>query len=493
MGAMTPSPPLDASPTQRGVVNNENTEQAFGGPKRFVNDLKVDDTLIVAAASPVHTIEVGGDDFDVEVLPFHVGGFGEGGAAADLFETPGLRRYRVFSEVLQLGVREGFSIDLQDEDGDTRIALFADRVDIGNLNVDALEVSGDVQVGGTVDAGAFTVGGVPLTAGVDTLAAVGSTPNSGGGVIAGSTLTLQPADQTHPGVVSVLAQLFKGVKEFVDGLKANLITAAGTAALVIQSYLGSSQITVSETEILMQRGAAVARLSNSVGSHLVYNTSTYVTVGNNIVSIRADSYLELTTQFVFRNGGPFTLYAAGTSGVTETVRAISTRGDAGLKCFVGGTEADAPSDDIVLGQFAYGMRVAYTDVANGNPRFRVMGDGRAFFFGKLNTATISTRGTYGTGTLASDGPGDVTIHAAKGRAAVEVGSNSVTVTNDQVTTDSVVTLEWDGQAPYDNVTGKVLSRSLVRAAGSFTVKLESEDGVSPTASDSAWFCFTVHQ
>jgi hypothetical protein len=38
--------------------------------------------------------------------------------------------------------------------------------------------------------------------GVTTLAAVGATPNANGGVIAGSTLTLEPSDSTHPGLMT---------------------------------------------------------------------------------------------------------------------------------------------------------------------------------------------------------------------------------------------------------------------------------------------------
>ena len=48
--------------------------------------------------------------------------------------------------------------------------------------------------------------------GVTTLAAVGAVPNANAGVIAGSTLTLEPADATHPGVVTAVAQTFGGAK-----------------------------------------------------------------------------------------------------------------------------------------------------------------------------------------------------------------------------------------------------------------------------------------
>jgi hypothetical protein len=46
------------------------------------------------------------------------------------------------------------------------------------------------------------------------LAAVGSTPSANGASLSGSTLTLQPADGTHPGVVTSAAQTIGGNKTF---------------------------------------------------------------------------------------------------------------------------------------------------------------------------------------------------------------------------------------------------------------------------------------
>lgn len=51
-------------------------------------------------------------------------------------------------------------------------------------------------------------------AGINTLAAVGAAPNANGGVIAGNTLTLEPADRTHPGVLTETTQSIGGDKDF---------------------------------------------------------------------------------------------------------------------------------------------------------------------------------------------------------------------------------------------------------------------------------------
>ncbi|MBY0541423.1 MAG: hypothetical protein K2P52_08450 [Campylobacterales bacterium] len=46
----------------------------------------------------------------------------------------------------------------------------------------------------------------------------GSSPNANGGTIAGNTLTLQPANITNPGGISIANQTIKGVKTFDDGI-----------------------------------------------------------------------------------------------------------------------------------------------------------------------------------------------------------------------------------------------------------------------------------
>lgn len=51
-----------------------------------------------------------------------------------------------------------------------------------------------------------------------TLAAVGATPSANGASLAGQTLTLQPADGMHPGLMTALAQTIAGLKTFNDGI-----------------------------------------------------------------------------------------------------------------------------------------------------------------------------------------------------------------------------------------------------------------------------------
>lgn len=62
--------------------------------------------------------------------------------------------------------------------------------------------------------------------GVTTMAAVGSSPSANGASISGSTLTLQPADATHPGVITIGSQAFAGAKAFT-GSTGNAIFSIG--------------------------------------------------------------------------------------------------------------------------------------------------------------------------------------------------------------------------------------------------------------------------
>jgi hypothetical protein len=83
-----------------------------------------------------------------------------------------------------------------------------------------------------------------VTSGVNALAAVGSAPAAEGASISGTTLTLQPADATHPGVVSDTTQSLKGAKTFVtnpiklDDGGTNICLLGGTAGLNNGLWLG---------------------------------------------------------------------------------------------------------------------------------------------------------------------------------------------------------------------------------------------------------------
>ena len=106
---------------------------------------------------------------------------------------------------------------------------------------------------------------------VDTMGAFGSSPNSNGASIAGSTLTLQPADGTHPGSVSATTQTLGGNKTFSGQTS---ISNSSTTALTVNS----TSFVVDATNngigvgIAPDTGATVDVVNNSGGAKVIQST-----------------------------------------------------------------------------------------------------------------------------------------------------------------------------------------------------------------------------
>ena len=79
----------------------------------------------------------------------------------------------------------------------------------------------------TTDGAGVLSWAVVTGAGVDTMAAVGSAPTANAASIAGTTLTMQPADLTHPGVVTEGNQTFGGDKT-ISGVALKALGTLGT-------------------------------------------------------------------------------------------------------------------------------------------------------------------------------------------------------------------------------------------------------------------------
>jgi hypothetical protein len=84
--------------------------------------------------------------------------------------------------------------------------------------------------------------------GVDTLAAVGGSPNANGATIAGTTLTLQPASATQPGAVTATSQVIGGDKSLVGQIGVGSTAAPLTQLDVVRSADANTAI--------FKRGAA---------------------------------------------------------------------------------------------------------------------------------------------------------------------------------------------------------------------------------------------
>ncbi len=89
-----------------------------------------------------------------------------------------------------------------------------------------------------------------------TLQTFGSTPAAAGASISGQAITMQPADGTHGGGVSILAQTFAGAKTFADNV---LISTAGKGLSVKEGSNAKQGVaTLSSGTVLVSNSSVTA-------------------------------------------------------------------------------------------------------------------------------------------------------------------------------------------------------------------------------------------
>jgi hypothetical protein len=102
-----------------------------------------------------------------------------------------------------------------------------------------------------------------------TVGAFGSTPNANGASASGVTLTLQPADATHPGLVSTATQTFGGTKKF----SAAQSSSTGTGNWLLGQTSGYGALWMGTTADAPD-GTNYFVLYNSAGNQLIINYPT---------------------------------------------------------------------------------------------------------------------------------------------------------------------------------------------------------------------------
>lgn len=113
-----------------------------------------------------------------------------------------------------------------------------------------------------------------------TLTAVGASPSANAATLSGQALTLQPADGTHPGVITSGTQTIGGLKTFNGGIKSNDITGVTTASDVTINnelrFIGdsvASQIRTSGSTLNIQPLDANLILTTTSGASFILNSS----------------------------------------------------------------------------------------------------------------------------------------------------------------------------------------------------------------------------
>lgn len=167
--------------------------------------------------------------------------------------------------------------------------------DIPSLSAVYLSLGGGTLTGGLIGTtGSFssTLGASNLSGtntGDITLAAVGSTPSANGASFASQVLTLQPADGTHPGLLTSGAQTIGGLKTFSTGaVITGVIDGSAAASGVVGQIITS---TSSLTSLTSATGVNLTSISLPAGRYLVSaiatlnSNSAVVTFGNSTMDI----------------------------------------------------------------------------------------------------------------------------------------------------------------------------------------------------------------
>lgn len=198
----------------------------------------------------------------------------DGGAAFIAFATGNLLRWYTPSGTQPWKIHK-------DAPADSWSMASTGIVTHGNLQKYASDLSGSYDARtlidkGYADATYATIG----SSGGPTTVAFGSTPNSNGGGISGSTLTLQPADATNPGGISTGSQTIPGAKTFAgnttfSGTGTSILSVSGTSNVFAGSSFGveasSASVPVLASNSASTAGVLPAAIFQRNGSYTAAN------------------------------------------------------------------------------------------------------------------------------------------------------------------------------------------------------------------------------
>jgi len=161
----------------------------------------------------------------------------------------------------------------------------------GVVNTGTQSFAGNKTFTGTI--GASNLSGT--NTGDASLGAFGSTPDAKGATISGQVITLQPADDTHPGLISIAAQAFAGVKTWMaDQLFQAMIRLVQQ---VDSTTTGADQSLAPTRSFLKVTNASLASINNIAapqnGSFLIvkFATGGSVVIKNNTGGTAANRIL----------------------------------------------------------------------------------------------------------------------------------------------------------------------------------------------------------
>jgi hypothetical protein len=214
--------------------------------------------------------------------------------------------------------------------------LYANVMTTNMLNVvDGFDISGNIyaaNINCTQLVSSGTVTGSNLSgnnSGDITLVAVGASPNVNAASLVGQQLQLQPADATHPGLVSNNFQYFSGIKQFYNnvvvpqlqifsGSSPSLATIAATPQSVDSVYTIPN---VGSSNFIMSNGTnTIAGLTTFNGGVVLNNGGSF----SNYLAFNSNINMMSGSQLNFQNGGSQYVSSVQTIGaVTVPITTVS--------------------------------------------------------------------------------------------------------------------------------------------------------------------------
>lgn len=297
-----------------------------------------------------------------------------------------------------------------------------------------------------------------------TVNAVGSSPNSAGASASGTALTLQPADGTHPGVITSGTQTIGGAKTLSGGitLGASGITFNDATTLTTATMAGDVTGTPGATVLANIPGSVTA--SSTTGTAI---TSSTANSGTNVAfTLKTTNTLSGSTVFQewvnnatelmrLTNGGILCMACTGDDGTAAKVQAgsLSTRGGT---IYTGRVE--------VSGNNALGLR---SNMSNGNAAsaFSIttvnsLTNTASSILSLVNSATTKRTFSISGKDIFPTGAGDAVVGTAT------LSGGTVTVSTTSVTASSKIFLSHAGSATTN---AGFLSQGTIVAATSFVI------------------------
>ncbi len=225
--------------------------------------------------------------------------------------------------------------------------------------------------------GALGSQAIPADTGVTTMAAVGSSPNANGATISGSTLTLQPASATQPGVITAIAQTLDGIKTFNSDVvlasnKYYYITTVSDGAKPLLGLANTSgQDSIFVGHFAGNAGVSTGSFNVSVG----YGAGNALTTGNHCTFVGMNAGTKATTSVDSTVVGYRNLQTAGN---TKYDRCI-VMGTSNGASWTGGTEVD----NIIIGNAIAGTSGESGVIRVGN------GSQTSFFGAGISGVTVA--------------------------------------------------------------------------------------------------------